>query len=69
MEHGDAFSLFTLLFVLDPVMQILKSFTVTVDNDMSLHYLRSKSRVPSTSENMVNSTLPVDVCDVSFLSS
>lgn len=69
MEHGDAFSLFTLLFVLGPVMQILKSFTVTVGNAKSLHYLKSKSRDPSTSENMVNSTLPVDVCEVSFLSS
>jgi hypothetical protein len=35
MEHGDVFSLFTLLLVLDPVMQILKSFTVTVGNGMS----------------------------------
>jgi len=58
MEHG----LFTLLFVLDPVIQILKSFTVTVD-DMSLYYLKSKTGVSSTSENMVNSTLPLDVCD------
>jgi hypothetical protein len=33
MRHGDAFSLFTLLFVLNPVMQILKSMTVTVCNN------------------------------------
>ena len=46
MEHGDVFSLFTLLLVLDPVMQILKSFTVTVGNGMSLYYMKSKSRGP-----------------------
>jgi hypothetical protein len=46
MDHGDAFSLFTVLFVLDPVMQILKSFMVTVSNDMSLPYLKTKSRGP-----------------------
>jgi hypothetical protein len=46
MEHGDAFSLFTLLFVLDRVMQILKSFTLTVGSDMSLHYTKSKNRGP-----------------------
>jgi hypothetical protein len=56
-----------LQFVLDPLMQILKSFTVVDGNDMSLHYLKSKSRDPSTSENMISSTLPVDVCDISFL--
>jgi hypothetical protein len=46
MQLGDVFMLFTLLFVLDPVMQILKSLTLTDGNEMSLHYLKSKSRSP-----------------------
>jgi len=66
MEHDDAFSLFTLLFVLYPVMQVLKSFRVTVD-DMSLHYLKSKSRGPLNFREHGQQHLTIGC--VSFLSS
>ena len=69
IQHGDSLNLFTLLFVLDPVMQILKSLAVTVYSDCLYIIWSPKAGVPSTSENTVNSTLPVDVCDMSFLSS
>jgi len=56
MQLGDVFMLFTLLFVLDPVMQILKSLTLTDGNEMSLHYLKSKSRSPQLTSKKKRNT-------------